>query len=116
MKTVNQMKAEINRLKGQIASIEEAKVAENTATLVEEILNLKEGVGDGYREGDYYAPNRYYSSIPGVKNLRSYGGNNILVKVSTRKGYLLPSSVKIEGNEYTIVFAESDGYSDEVDY
>jgi hypothetical protein len=115
-KKVNEMMAEINRLKGEIFAIENNLTNENTPILVEEILNLFQGVGTGYIEGDYYAPDRVYSRIEGVKNIRFDDKGVILVKVTSPKGYLLPSSVVIEGREFKIIFAESENYSDEVDY
>ena len=110
------MMAEINRFKGEIFAIENNLIYENTPILVEEILNLCQEVGDGYVKGDYYAPDRVYSRIEGVKNIRYEGENTILAKVTSPKGYLLPSSVVIEGREFKIIFAKSDNYSDEIDY
>ena len=68
--TVNTKWAEINRLRAEIFCTEKRMEEENFPLLIEEILNLRQGVGEGYRSGDYYAPDRYYSSIAGVKNIR----------------------------------------------
>jgi hypothetical protein len=100
-KKVNEMMAEINRLKGEIFAIENNLTNENTPILVEEILNLFQGVGDGFVDGDYYAQDRVYSRIKGVKNIRLNNPDTILDKVTSPKGYLLPSSVVIEGQNRT---------------
>lgn len=113
---VNKMMAEINRLKSEIFAIENNLINENIPIFVEEILNLHQGVGSGYIKGDYYAPDRIYSRIDGVKNIRFDDEGVILVKVTSPKGYLLPSSVVIEGREIKLIFVESNNYSAEIDY
>ena len=104
-----------NEIDAEIAAIENNMVAENAITLVKEILNLLSGVGEGYVPGDCYAPDRYYSKIEGVKNLRLIDGG-IYVKVTAPSGYLLPGSVRIGDNTYVIRFNKSFAYFTAVDY
>jgi hypothetical protein len=113
----NSLVDEINYLSGIASSSRDAIKEENRPTLISEILNLWNGVGEGYVEGDSYAPNRYYSKIPGVKNIRLNGNDDkILVKVRSQRGYLIPDTVNINGGEVSITFYESEKYSDEMDY
>ena len=116
MDKVNEIQAQINALEAKKAEIINSLTSENEVILHEEILNLIDGVGDGYISGDYYAPNRYYSKIKGVKNIRRYGDTDILVKVVSPSGYLLPDKLNIRGNEMHIVFTDSSKFEDETDY
>lgn len=113
---VNKLQAQINALEAKKAVIINSLTSENEVILHEEILNLLDGVGDGYISGDYYAPNRYYSKIGGVKNIRRCGDTGILVKIVSPSGYLLPDKINVRGNEMNIVFTESDKFEDELDY
>ena len=88
MKKVNKMKAEINRLYAEIYCTEKKLKEENLPLLIQEVLNLREGVGEGYVAEDYYAPARYYSKIAGVKNIR-FGKGGVMgveIKCYSRKG------------------------------
>lgn len=112
----NSLIAEINYLSGIVSSTRDAIKEENRPTLITEILNLWNGVGEGYIEGDYYANNRYYSKIPGVKNIRIDGKDKISVKVTSQRGYLIPDTVNVNGSDVSITFVESKKYGDEMDY
>lgn len=116
MKTVAELQTEINKLYGEIAVIEQEKLSTNIGMFVEEVRNLLCGVGEGFVEGDYYATTRYYSSIPGVKNIRMVDECNILVKVGSPSGYLLPNNIDIDGKNYSIAFTESKKYREKIDY
>lgn len=117
---VAKLQEEINKLYGKIALIEESKRCANVAPFITEVRNLLTGVGEGYIEGDYYAPTRYYSQIPGVKNLRRYTNSNdewcIDVKVVSPAGYLLPNKVVIDDTMFNVVYTQSSNYSDRLDY
>ena len=117
--SINQLKAELNRLKAEIGCREAGVQNRNTSILIEEVSNLLQGVGEGFVAGDYYAPDRYYSRIEGVKNLRqdSFEGEPyIRVKVDSPKGELLPLRIMVEGITYKICYVESRKYNREVDY
>ena len=118
MANVNEMKARVNELQAQIWACEKKIGSENARILYQEILNLLNGVGDGYVEGDYYAPSRYYSSIEGVKNIRIREAfpNWIFVKVISPRGYLLPKKIKVGGTQFRIEFLQSKNFSERVDY
>lgn len=120
--TAKEIKEQINDLKGRLVLLEAKTVRENTATLVSEILNLRDGVGDGYREEDYYAPERYYSKIKGVKNIsidyfdEEMKAYKVCVKVVAQSGFLLPTEVEIDGKSYKIYFVKSKNYDNTCDY
>ena len=116
---VNQLKAEINRLKAEVACREAGMKDQNSLLLIEEVRNLRQKVGEGFVSGDYYAPERYYSKIEGVKNIRRAafdGEPHILVKVTSPKGELLPKEITVEGTTYQIVYIESRKYKGKIDY
>ena len=115
MRQINILLQRRNEIDAEIAAIENNMVAENGVVLIKEVLNLLAGVGDGYVAGDDYAPERYYSQIKGVKNIRIIDGG-IYVKVTAPSGYLLPSSVRIEGNTYVVRFSKSIAYFTAMDY
>lgn len=124
--TVNEL-MDMRNFADAIISARNNKIMEhNTPILMGEIMNLLDGVGKGYTAGDYYAPNRYYSSINGVKNIRvdkcypnGYGNPSvpcILVKIEGSEGGLLPKEVEIRGVKYPIELTKSQHYTDEVNY
>lgn len=118
---VNKIIQEINELAAEKWSIEIEMTHKNSKTLVKEILNLEDGVGESFIPGDHYAPDRYYSNIEGVKNLRNvtrFGDpdGTIVAKITSPVGKLLPTKIKIEGKEYRIEIIHSNNYSDAVDY
>lgn len=109
----NEIMAEINRLEGMLTAIRIKKIEDNTPLLVEEVLNLIDGVGKGFEGASFWAPKRYYSRIPGVKNLR-FEWNRIVVKMLDRRGYDLPPTITIRGEKYTLYFMESKNFTEEV--
>lgn len=116
-KTVNEMKAELNRLTAKIVAVEKNITSDNEVILMEEALNLFHGVGEGFRAKDYYAPDRYYSRIPGVKNIRFDGcSESIVVKIDSPVGLLLPSTVIVDGRRFSVEFNSSSLYNNEVNY
>lgn len=113
-KSRNQIMAEINRLQGELAAIEAAKISENLPLFTEEVLNLCDCVGKGFRSGNYYAPDRFYSEIPGVKNIRFESAGAILVKLYDKRGYDLPETIEVRGKAFCVHFTESKNYVSEV--
>lgn len=115
---VERRRALINRLLGEIHAEEKRITNSNYAKFEEEVRNLIDCVGKGFTGGDYYAPRRYYSEIPGVKNIRfndHVSGHDtavIDVKVTSSEGYLLPK--KILG--YDVVFTQSSNYEECLNY
>lgn len=114
--SVNEMTALHNKLDAAITAEKAKRTEENTELFREEIMNLIDGVGSGYTEGDYYAPDRYYSGIKGVKNIRFYGDNTIIVKILSPVGDLMPEKIEVRGTTYDVVCTKSDKYSSTVDY
>jgi hypothetical protein len=99
MKNKKQIIEEINRLRTELFSLDAESVRENTKTLINEILDLESGVGR-FTPGDYYAPDRLESRIPGVKNLRAYQREGYLLvrpKLVDNRGFLMPTELTIEG-------------------
>ena len=80
-----------------------------------EVLNLINGVGDRFVAGDDYAPDRYYSQIPGIKTIWICD-NQVVVKLLSPKGKLIPNKVIIDDFAYTVKFVYSDDYDPIVDY
>ena len=114
---VNSLKAKINKLQAEIAAIENKQISINYKKLVEETLNLQDGVGEGFVDGDYYAPQRYYSDIEGVKNIRFDSDGSVLAKVESPKGCLLPKKINVGGSEdITVYIVHSKNYTNEIDY
>ena len=118
---VAELKEQINKLQAQISRLEATAINENIFLLEEEFLNYLDGVGQGYVESDHYAPSRYYSNIPGVKNFRCIKYHHddeytIDIKITSPSGKLFPDTINIRGEEYRIVFTESKNYSDRLDY
>lgn len=120
-----ELKIKINALQAELQCIETGIREENTRILIEEVLNLLDGVGDGFRVEDYYAPTRYYSRIPGVKNIRMVEchpcSSNpfppyLEVKVTSPKGELLPREIEVRGQVYKVTLVESKRYDETMDY
>jgi hypothetical protein len=120
MRTVNEIQQGINALIAEKETLINGIKSKNDSLLIEEILNLRDGVGKGFTEGDYYAPSRYYSKIKGVKNLREIEYKDecyvIEVKVHSPVGYMLNESIKIEGITYHLSFVESKHFTETLDY
>lgn len=115
MSLINSAQAEIEAIRNNITD-------SNVTILKREIMNLLDGVGAGYVEGDYYAPSRYYSDMIGVKNIRIknpntlYGYYRVIIKTISPIGENLPSSITVRGIEYTVIIDRSTRYTAEVDY
>ena len=116
--TINEMTALINNLEAEIEAFFNEKADKNSIILVEEVKNLLDGVGEGFVEGDYYAPDRYYSKIPGVKNIRIRRGftTPATIYVKLYSFVPLPEKITIDGEEYVVETFESSRYSDELPY
>ena len=114
MEKVNEIQKEINSLEARKYAIENSIRNGNEIKLVEEILNLLDGIG--IREGDYYAQTRLYSNIEGVKNIRKYGCEAIMVKTLSPIGELLPNEIKIQGKKYGIVICRSRNFEESLNY
>lgn len=140
--TINQLKAQINALQARVDAYESGVKDENAVILSEEIANLIDGVGEGFVSEDAYAPDRYYSKITGVKNIRSSYTDNecdiekfaqefpgvpitrdshgnvpvVLVKVTSPSGLLVPKFAIVKGKTYLVKVFYSDKYEAEVDY
>ena len=104
-----------NKLEAEIISLERKLVDENYKTFVEEVLNLLNGVGQGFVGGDYYAPCRYYSAICGIKNIR-FDAEGIKVKVDSPSGYLVPKQIEVRGETYPVHFVRASNYAAGLDY
>lgn len=102
-----------NSINAQIALIENQCENKNSSILIEETMNLLDGVGN-FVSGDNYAPDRIYSRICGVKNIRLEKEGRIVVKVTSPEGKLLPSKICVRGNVYDILIVESERYTHEV--
>ena len=107
---------QINALTAKLWAVENNIINSSAEILVEEILNLQQGCGEGYTNGDYYAPDRYYSKIHGVKNIRFGCEDQIIVKISSPIGGLLPDEIKISGKIYSLIITRSTNFSSEMDY
>jgi hypothetical protein len=105
--------AEINRLEAQLATLRLRQIEHNTPLFIEEVLNLLDGVGEGFVGASFWAPKRYYSKIQGVKNIR-FEWNRIVIKMLDRRGYDLPPTINIRGEKYTLYFVESKNFTEEV--
>ena len=115
MKKVNELIVKKNEIEAQIVAIQNNITSENEVVLISEVLNLLDGVGEGFVKGDYYAQDRVYSKLNGIKNLRIIG-NEIYAKITTPSGYLIPSSILIRDVKYRITTFKSDHFSAEIDY
>lgn len=122
--SVNSLMELRNRITSRIEVIQKSITDSNVETLLFETRNLLNHVGSGYVEEDYYASARYYSEIPGVKNIRVYSYADpdknekgcIGLKILSPKGKLVPSEINIDGSIYTIEFWKSKNYSPWIDY
>ncbi len=105
-----------NKIEAQIWAIEKGITIKNEVILYEEISNLIDGVGEGFVPEDYYANSRYYSSIPGVKNIRFHTDTEILVKIVSPIGMFIPYTLNVRGVEYRISISFSSKYREGIDY
>lgn len=116
--TINEKTALKNRIESEIEAFYNEKADKNSIILVEEVKNLLDGVGEGFVEGDYYAPDRYYSRIPGVKNIRIRVGFTTPAAIYVKLYFdvPLPEKIAIDGEEYEVRTFESSRYSDKLYY
>lgn len=121
--SVNELMEITNEATAEIRHRNNARMQNNIRILDAEIRNLLDGVGDGFISGDYYAKDRYYSSIRGVKNIRIYKSEELgekeaelLVKILSPKGKLLPKEITVRNIKYRIEFVPSKKYTMEIDY
>lgn len=120
--SVNELHVLINGARTQITDRQRIKITQNAVDLEWEILNLLDKVGNGYISRDYYAGERYYSMINGVKNLRINKPEEekeyaeIIVKILSPRGKLLPKEIVVRGIRYKVVFIKSKNYDPTVDY
>ena len=116
--TINQKTALRNKLQAEIEAFFQKVADKNTIILVEDVKNLIDGVGYGFVEGDYYAPDRYYSKIPGVKNIRIRRGFTTPATIYVKLYYYvpLPEKITLFGEEYKVECFESSRYSDKLNY
>jgi hypothetical protein len=103
-----------NSIEAEIASIEIGLVDKNTRTLIEEVMNFLDKVGN-FIPGDYWAGARVYSKIKGVKNL-NVNGDIIYVKILSPLGKLIPNKIEIRGIKYTTKLYFSSKYCNKIDY
>jgi len=111
---IHKLKKEVHHIEGLIWEIKKGIEEENAIILHQEISNLIDGID--VVSGDYYAPTRKYSKIPGVKNIRLSWNNTIIVKLLSPKGHLLPDRINVRGQEYEIEFSYSRHYDECLDY
>ena len=115
MKTVNELIQKRNEIEATIMELHQNFISTNSRQFFIEVLNLINGVGCGFVAGDYYAPDRYYSQIPGIKNIRICD-DEIVVKVISPRGKLIPNKVIMNDAVYTVKFIYSDDYDPTMDY
>ena len=115
MKTVNELIQKRNEIEAAIMELQQDFITCNSRQFFIEVLNLINGVGREFVAGDYYAPDRYYSQIPGIKNIRICD-DEIVVKLLSPRGKLIPNKVITNDAIYTVKFVYSDNYDPIVDY
>ena len=115
METVKSLIQKRNEIEATIMELHQNFISTNSRQFFIEVLNLINGVGCGFVAGDYYAPDRYYSQIPGIKNIRICD-DEIVVKVISPRGKLIPNKVIMNDAVYTVKFIYSDDYDPTMDY
>jgi len=110
----------INEAKCFIEMQQDNLLQKNEALLRKEVRNLIQGVGKIIPE-DYYAETRIQSGIPGVKNIRFFtdyrnGTKEVICKITSPVGKLLPRSIEVDGVIYPIYIIESKHYKEICDY
>ena len=119
MKELNELMAQRNAIEAQISAITKNIKDQNSIILIEEVRNLRDGVGEGFVSRDYFAPDRYYSRIDGVKNIRlqrSYltGSPVVVVKVSSACGQIMPSTIRVDECDIEVEIIYSEKYNSEL--
>lgn len=107
--------AKKNTIDAEIIAIEQEIKDINTKVLINECLNLFDGIGKNFIAKDRYSDNRYYSEIKGIKNIRLHN-NTIVVKITSSLGLLLNNIIKFRDNYYKIVFLHSNEFVNTIDY
>ena len=115
MEKVKNLIQERNKIEAKIMELHQDFININSRQFFIEVLNLINGVGDGFVSGDYYAPDRYYSHIPGIKNIRICD-DKIVVKLLSPRGKLIPNKVITDDTVYTVKLVYSNNYDPIVDY
>ena len=115
METIKSLIQKRNEIEARIMELHQDFITCNSRQFFIEVLNLINGVGDRFVSGDYYAPDRYYSQIPGIKNIRICD-DEIVVKLLSPRGKLIPNKVITNDAIYTVKFVYSDNYDPIVDY
>ena len=115
METIKSLIEKRNEIEARIMELRQDFINTYSRQFFIEVLNLISGVGDGFVSGDYYAPDRYYSHIPGIKNIRICD-NQVVVKLLSPRGKLLPNKVITDDTVYTVKFIYSEYYDPIVDY
>lgn len=115
MKKLEKLTERRYNLINKINCIENEIKKTNKRILLKESKNLLNKEGEGFIEGDYYAEDRYYSEIIGVKNIR-FCESNLEVKLDDDVKKFLPKKVKIDRGDfidtYKVVFFYSKSYKD----
>lgn len=107
MKRIKQLQEQINILQSEIDTIKSNFVGKWYQQLDKEIRDLIYATGN-FIAADYYAPERVYSVIPGVKNIRFGHDDTIVVKLT--EDIPLPETVDVDGTVYQIRIIKSKNY------
>lgn len=111
---LNEIQAEINKLEGQKSALIQDYVIGSEARFFAEVLDLL--TRTNITVGDWYAPDRKYSSIDGFKNIRVAVWNpdndvTINIKVNSKKGEYAAKFWAAQGSvvigEYKVKFIYS---------
>ena len=118
MATAEQIMLQISQLEGELAALEAAKTQQNVAQITSEVYNFIHCISDNFVEGDYYAPSRLYSKVPGVKNIRWHDEEEkqLLIKITSPAGMLIPNTIVVDEVKYSVVFTYSSKFEERVDY
>ena len=97
-----------NAIAGELEHRRNGRCSINTPTLVSEVLDLLGGTGNFYPETNY-APDRVYSKIKGVKNIRLHPTDNVVyVKLNDKRFCDLPQKIVVNDVMYNIILTLSD--------
>ena len=98
-----ELQLQLNKINAQLECESRKIIEKNAPLLVAEVMNLIDGIGKGYIFADYYADERYYSDIPGVKNIRfNNDETKVCVKLYSYQGKFLPDSIFVRGKRYKV--------------
>lgn len=117
-KMIEEIQAEINKLEGQKAALMQDYVIGSECRFFAEVLDLL--TRTNITTGDWYAPDRKYSSIDGFKNIRVAKSevNNVVIdiKVVSKKGeyaakfWAAQSPVRIKNYNVSFCYSYSKHY------